>query len=144
MGQPMTQSGPCSVAVVLGHCRAFSTKLRACSYLEAVSLLDEKSLSVLCLSSLVRSSRGIWSTANRLFGVSMSTCKTRSQAHGLQTRPYTFLSLAGKHQYSVRTNNRVSHQKYPLTVDTSVCIVTVVSGGASTEALFDGLNFGAI
>ena len=48
-----------------------------------------------------------------------------------------FLFLAGKHQYSVRTNNRVS-QKYPLTVDTSVCIVTVVSGDASTEALFDG------
>jgi hypothetical protein len=66
--------------------------------------LTKKSHSVLCLSSSpVRSSRGIWSTANRLFGASMSTCKTRSQAHGLQTRPYTFSfpgSLAGKHQYS--------------------------------------------
>ena len=137
MGQPMTQSGPCSVAVVsvIAELSPQSSEL-VLIWKRFRCLTKNLSRCFVCpLSS--GSFRGIWSTANRLFGVSMSTCKTRSQAHGLQTRPYTFLSLAGKHQYSVRTNNRV-YQKYPLTVDTSVCIVTVVSGDASTEALFDG------
>lgn len=73
---------------------SFSTKLRACSYLEAVSLLVEKSLLVLCFVFVLFSPVVPWHLEHStqlivcLSGVSMSTCKISSQAHGLQTRPY--------------------------------------------------------